>query len=140
MLELGLKTACCTLMFALSLATAGCTQIEGSAATATASSSGPVAENHTAIAGAAAPAPSATLPRRQDLATFAESLGRKFDRSRESRRAASPEGGTLNIPNGHVAHASVLVRGADGKLHSACVSSASEISALVRRVQAGGGQ
>jgi hypothetical protein len=89
---------------------------------------------------AASPTPMAVQPLRGNLATFAESLGRKLDRSHAPTPVALPEGGILNVPNGHVAHASVLVRGPDGRLRSACVSSPAEVSALVQQINAGAGQ
>jgi hypothetical protein len=89
---------------------------------------------------AAAPTPTAVQPLRGNLATFAESLGRKLDRSHAPTPVALPEGGILNVPNDHVAHASVLVRGPDGRLRSACVSSPAEVSALVQQINAGAGR
>jgi hypothetical protein len=86
---------------------------------------------------AATVTPSLPPSSQEDLASFARTLTRKLDPAQETTRVASPEGGILNIPNGHVAHASVLVRGADGKLRSACVSSAAEVTALVKQSQSG---
>jgi len=77
---------------------------------------------------------------RDELATFAENVSRKLDRSRGPTSVALPEGGVLNVPNGHVAHASILVRGPDGRLRSACVSTPAEVSALVNQVRTGAGQ
>lgn len=75
-------------------------------------------------------------PSRAELAAFAQVLARKLDPKQETH-VASPGGGTLNIPNDYVAHASVLVRGPNGELRSACVSSPAEVSALVEQAQEG---
>ena len=123
------------LLTGLCLLAVGCTQSEGGGPSApTPSPAGSMQER------AAAATPSASRPLRDDLATFAQNLGRKLDRSRGPTSVALPEGGFLNIPNGHVAHASVMVRGPDGKLHTACVSSPAEVNALVERVQTGAGR
>lgn len=117
----------------------GCAQTEDGTQLAPVSAPA-VAPTIRSLTAATGPGPSVSHPGAGDLAGFAAALERKLDHGRESSRAASPGGGILNIPNGHVAHASVLVRGPDGKLHSACVSSPAEVSALLRRVAAGGGK
>jgi hypothetical protein len=120
-------------MFVLAV---GCTQGEGGAPSASPSTPAPTMQDRAA----ASPTPMAVQPLRGNLATFAESLGRKLDRSHAPTPVALPEGGILNVPNGHVAHASVLVRGPDGRLRSACVSSPAEVSALVQQMNAGAGR
>jgi hypothetical protein len=131
-------TARWALLAGLFLLAVGCTQSEGGNPSAPTPPSAPTLPDRAAQA-AAAP-PSATQPVRGDLTAFAETLGRKLDRSRAPTSVALPEGGILNRPNGHVAHASVLVRGPDGKLRSACVSSPAEVNALVQQLNAGAGQ
>ncbi len=118
---------------------AACTEAEGGGVTAPNATAATTAQHRAAAAAVTTGSPSAPVVH-PDLASFAETLGRKLDHRRESQQSASPRGGILNIPNGHVAHASVLVRGPDGQLQSACVSSPAEVSALLQRVQARVGQ
>ena len=74
------------------------------------------------------------------LDTFAQGLARTLDPSRMSTRPASAAGGTLHIPNGYAAHAAIVVRNPDGTLKTTCVSSAAEVSALVKQIRSGAGQ
>ncbi len=74
------------------------------------------------------------------LDAFAQALAHTLDPSRISTRPALPEGGTLHIPNGYAAHAAILVRQPDGTLRTTCVSSAAEVSALVKQMRNGADQ
>jgi hypothetical protein len=67
------------------------------------------------------------------LEAFRQSLSSTFDARRVSRRAA-PHRGKVFEPDGHVDHAAVLVRGADGRLKTECVSSAAEVEALTQAI------
>ena len=84
--------------------------------------------------------PNPAAPGRDGLDDLKQVLARKFDPSQMLTRPASPQGGTLHIPNGHVAHAAILVKNPDGTLRRACVSSSAEVSALGDQLRQGGGQ
>jgi hypothetical protein len=76
----------------------------------------------------------------QSLDEFQQALERKFDRRQIIKEAASPKGGVLYAPNGHVAHAMVLVKNPDGTIGQRCISSSAEARALVNQARAGAGQ
>ena len=109
----------------------GCDRDETSGQPAPARPPEPAARKLVAVASEVTSSPSPSQPAREGLAAFEQIMARKLDPSQVSTRAASSAGGILHIPNGHAAHASILVRGPDGQLRSACVSSPVEVSALV---------
>ena len=80
---------------------------------------------------------SSAEPANDGLDDFKQALARKFDPAQMRTRPASPQGGILNIPNGRADHAAILVKDADGKVRSECVSSSAEVSALVEEVRKG---
>lgn len=71
-----------------------------------------------------------------EMQAFEQGLVQRFDRSRVKEQEL-PGGAVLEIPNGFAGHAAVLVKGPDGKLRRECVSSAAEVTAVVKRVREG---
>lgn len=101
--------------------------------------SAPAGQKLAAVTAPATPSLVAVEPVRDDLDAFEQALARKFDRSPMTTRPL-PGGGVLHVPNGHVAHAAILVRRPDGTLRRECVSSSAEVSALVQQMRNGDGQ
>ena len=87
-----------------------------------------------------ATSPSPIEPGGDGLDDLKRALARKFDPSQMRTQPASPQGGILHIPNGHVAHAAILVKNPDGTVRRECVSSSAEVSALVDQIRQGGGR
>jgi hypothetical protein len=83
------------------------------------------------------PSPRPAEPASQDREQFRQALARKFDSSQIVMRQGSPEAGVLHIPNGHVAHAVVAVKNADGTVTQHCLSSSAEVEALMKQTGAG---
>ena len=99
----------------------------------------PAVQKLAAVTPLAAPSLGPVDPVRDDVDAFEQALARKFDRSQVTDRPL-PGGGVLHIPNGHVAHAVILVRQPDGTFRRECVSSSAEVSALVKKMRDGAGQ
>ena len=117
-----------------------CNQTEANQPGESASAKVLAGQKFAAIAPPAAPSPTPTDPANDALDGFAQALGRTLDRSQMISRPASAAGGILHLPNGHAAHAAVVVRGPDGRLKRDCVSSPAEVSALVHKMRDGAGQ
>jgi hypothetical protein len=135
-----------TLAASLFLALTACSRIEASDPSAPAQSPAPAAQKLAVATAPSAPAASApslslvpTQPGGADLDAFEQTLRGKLDSARMVTRPA-PGSGTLHIPNGHVAHAAVLVRAPDGTLRRECISSPAEASALVNQMRNGAAQ
>ena len=137
--NLGRTMARWSLVAGLFLSSLACTRDAGDQG-APAPNPAPSAQNLAAAAPPAAPSLHPSQPGRDGLAVFEQALAHTLDPSRKSTRPVSSGDGVLHIPNGYAAHASVLVRQADGTLRGACVSSGAEVSALVKEIRNGAGQ
>jgi hypothetical protein len=69
----------------------------------------------------------------QDREQFRRALVRKFDVSQMTTEQMPGQDGILYVPNGHVAHAMVGVKNADGTVRGHCLSSAAEVEALMKQ-------
>jgi hypothetical protein len=69
----------------------------------------------------------------QERVRFRQALARKFDPSQMLTRALPSGDGILHVPNGHVAHAMVAVKNADGTVRGHCLSSSAEVEALMEQ-------
>lgn len=83
-------------------------------------------------------APPASAPTVQERDRFRDLLKEKFDASRVSRRQDVPGGPVFYKPNGHVAHAVVAVRNADGTISRQCISTPAEVDALMNKANPSG--
>jgi hypothetical protein len=86
-----------------------------------------------ALAAAPVPSQQAVPQVLQDREQFRRSLARKFDVSQMVTQQLSAGDGILHVPNGHVAHAMVAVKNADGTARRQCLSSAAEVEALMHQ-------
>ena len=123
----------------VSLLLVACSRPEAGEPGAPASAPAPAVQKLAAVTAPAAPSLTPVDPVRVDLDAFEQALVRKLDRSQMSARPL-PGGGILHQPNGHAAHAAILVRKPDGTLKRECVSSSAEVSALVQKMRDGAGQ
>jgi len=64
---------------------------------------------------------------------FRRTLARKFDVSQIRTQQLPGGDGVLYVPNGHVAHAMVAVKKADGTVRGHCLSSSAEVEALMEQ-------
>jgi hypothetical protein len=85
-------------------------------------------EPASALAASQPPVPHAL----QDREQFRRTLVRKFDASQIVTQQLSVGDGVLYVPNGHVAHAMVAVKNADGTVSRHCLSSSAEVEALMK--------
>ena len=122
-----------------SLLLVACSRPEAGDQGAAAPTPAPAAQKLAAVTAQAALSLTPVDPVRGELDAFAQALVGKLDRSQMSTRPL-PGGGILHMPNGHAAHAAILVRNPDGTFKRECVSSSAEVSALVQKMRDGAGQ
>jgi hypothetical protein len=122
-----------------SLLLAACSRPEAGEQGASSPPPAPAAQKLAAVTVPAAPSLTAVDPGLDGLAAFEQALARKFDRSQMTARPLAG-GGILHVPNGHPAHAAIVIRNPDGTLKRGCVSSPAEVSALLQKVRDGAGQ
>jgi len=122
-----------------SLLLVACSRPEAGDQNAAAPAPEPAAQKLAAVTAPTPPSLTPADPGLDGLVTFEQALARKFDRSQMTTRPLVG-GGFLHVPNGHAAHAAILVRNPDGTFKRECVSSSAEVSALVQKMRDGAGQ